>query len=175
MAVRGSSDTVGDDALTAATGRTSEEWFALLDAAGASGWRHGDIATWLHEQHGVDAWWCQSVTVRYEQARGIRLPGQQPDGTFAASSSRTVDGPLDEAYRRAVAAFAGVLGPVASARDTGARPYARFSADAGGSVLMTAEGTSSGRVKVAAVHERLASPEDAAQAKAALADVLRRL
>jgi len=44
MAVRGSSDTVGDDALTAATGRASEEWFALLDAAGASGWRHGDIA-----------------------------------------------------------------------------------------------------------------------------------
>jgi len=172
MAVRGSSDTVGDDALAAATGRTPEEWFALLDAAGASGWRHGDIATWLRDEHGVDAWWCQSVTVRYEQARGIRLPGQQPDGTFAASSARTVDGPLDEAYARAVAALGAVHGAPASARDTGARPYARFSADEGGSVLMTAAATASGRVKLAAVHERLVSPEAAAEAKAPLAAVL---
>jgi hypothetical protein len=175
MAVRGSSDTVGDAAMHEATGRAPEEWFALLDAAGANGWRHPEIAAWLRDEHGVDAWWCQSVTVRYEQARGMRLPGQQADGTFAASSSRTIDGPLDEAYGRAVTAVTAAHGSPTSARASGARPFARFAAAGGGSVLVTAEATAAGRVKVAAVHERLASPEAAADAKAALAGLLREL
>ena len=38
----------------------------------------------------MDAWWSQHVTVAYEQARGIREPGQRQDGSFEASVSRTV-------------------------------------------------------------------------------------
>ena len=41
-------------------------------------------------------WWAQSITVRYEQARGMRLPGQQPDGTFSVAVSRSLRGePLE--------------------------------------------------------------------------------
>jgi len=82
---------VGDDAVRAATGRDRAEWFALLDEARAATWTHQQVATWLVREHGVDGWWAQGVTVGYEQARGIRRPGQRQDGTFEASVSRTVD------------------------------------------------------------------------------------
>ncbi|HEY1104861.1 MAG TPA: DUF4287 domain-containing protein, partial [Agromyces sp.] len=68
-------DGVGDDAVQAATGRPRDEWFELLDAADAATWTHKDVATWLVAEHRVDPWWAQSVTVAYEQARGIRRPG----------------------------------------------------------------------------------------------------
>ena len=78
--VRASKETVSDDAVRAATGHGREHWFRLLDGAGASSWNHTAIARHLTES-GLDAWWAQGVTVAYEQARGLRLPGQQPDGT----------------------------------------------------------------------------------------------
>lgn len=81
---------VGEEAFAAATRRSREEWFALLDAEGAAGWPHRDIAAWLSRAHGVDAWWAQGVTVGFEQARGIRVPGQRQDGRFEASVSRTL-------------------------------------------------------------------------------------
>lgn len=89
---------VGEDAVLARTGRRREEWFGLLDEAGATGWTHAAIARWLGEEHGVDGWWCQSLTVAYEQARGMRAPGQRPDGTFEASSSATVPVAVDAAW-----------------------------------------------------------------------------
>jgi hypothetical protein len=90
---------VGDDAMAAATGHPRAHWFELLDAQGATGWTHRQIATWLVEAHGVDPWWSQGVTVGYEQARGIRVPGQRQDGSFESSSSRTVPLAVAEAYR----------------------------------------------------------------------------
>jgi hypothetical protein len=84
---------VGDQALTVSTGRSRAEWYALLDAAGASGWRHRETASWLVREHGVDGWWAQGITVGYEQTRGIRVPGQRQDGSFECSVSRTL--PVD--------------------------------------------------------------------------------
>ena len=97
-APRRSSDTVGDDRVVAATGRTREEWFGLLDRAGAQDWDHGHIARWLGGKHDVDGWWAQSVTVAYEQARGLREPGQRSDGTFTASATKTVRAPRVEVW-----------------------------------------------------------------------------
>lgn len=91
MVTRRSTQTVGDDAVVAATGQPRAAWFELLDAQGATGWTHTRIATWLVEDQGVDAWWAQSLTVAYEQERGMRAPGQRADGTFDVSVTRTVD------------------------------------------------------------------------------------
>ena len=82
--------TVGDESVRRATGRGREEWFALLDAENAADWSHTDIAAWLVDMHGVDGWWAQGVTVSYEQARGLREPGQRRDGSFEASASKTL-------------------------------------------------------------------------------------
>lgn len=87
---RSHAELVGDARLRAATGRTREEWYALLDAAGAAEWDHARIARWLGGEHDVDGWWAQGVTVSYEQARGLRRPGQRSDGRFEAGVSKTL-------------------------------------------------------------------------------------
>lgn len=91
-------EVVGDRALEEATGRSRVDWYALLDAAGATEWKHRDIASWLVREHGVDAWWSQGLTVGYEQERGIRVPGQQQDGLFECSVSRTLPLVRERAY-----------------------------------------------------------------------------
>ncbi|CRK55618.1 hypothetical protein [Alloactinosynnema sp. L-07] len=81
---------VTPEATRNGTGREREEWFALLDKWGATTRTHTQIARWLFETHGVTGWWAQSITVAYEQARGMREPGQRCDGKFAASVSKTM-------------------------------------------------------------------------------------
>lgn len=98
MATRRHDEVIGADKVARATGRPREEWFAVLDAAGADGWAHQQIAGWLVSEHGVDGWWAQSLTVGYEQARGMRQPGQRQDGTFDANVSRTVGLPAEDVF-----------------------------------------------------------------------------
>ena len=94
--IRSHESTVGADAVLQRTGRSRDAWFALLDDAGAVAWKHGPIASWLTDQ-GVDGWWAQSITVGYEQARGLRRPGQRPDGSFEANVTRTLPVPTGTA------------------------------------------------------------------------------
>jgi len=96
--IRSHEHAVGEASVQERTGRTRQEWFAMLDAAGASAWTHKDIAAWLVEQHDVEGWWAQSITVGYEQARGIRAPGQRSDGTWEAGASVTVRVGLHDAF-----------------------------------------------------------------------------
>src|SRR5690606_3567897 len=83
---------MGAEALRAATGRTHAEWRELLEGAGALEWSHKQTAEWLVREHGVDGWWAQGITVDFEQDRKGRLPGQQADGSFSVSKTRTIAG-----------------------------------------------------------------------------------
>ena len=96
--VRRHTEALGDEAVAAATGQPRATWFALLDAQDATTWTHTAIAAWLVEEQRVDAWWAQSLTVAYEQERGLRAPGQRSDGTYEVSPSRSVVGTLDEVF-----------------------------------------------------------------------------
>lgn len=78
-----------DDALRRATEHGWDEWFATLDAWGASDRRHAEIARWLTDERGVDGWWAQSITVGYERARGMRRKHELARG-FGVSSTKTV-------------------------------------------------------------------------------------
>lgn len=93
---------LSDEALTGATGRDWAAWFALLDAWDATGRGHTAIARHLVDAHGVSGWHAQSITVGYEQERGLRQVGQASDGRWQVSASRTVDVPAE----RCTAAFA---------------------------------------------------------------------
>lgn len=167
---------MSDEAVQAATGRHPDDWFALLDEAGATGWTHKRIATWLKEEQGTPSWWTQGITIRYEQARGLRLPGQKSGGTFAVSATKTVDGPLGSAYAAVVAAFCAELGgEPGSSRAEGKRPYGRWGVDSEGSVLVTVEVIRDNRMRVAAVFERLTGPDAIDAAKARLRSALSRL
>lgn len=88
-----SDDRVSDAAIERATGKSWEEWFSVLDAWGARKKKHAEIARFLSEEHDVDGWWAQSVTVGYERAHGMRIKYQRPDG-FAISASKTVGVPV---------------------------------------------------------------------------------
>jgi uncharacterized protein YndB with AHSA1/START domain len=88
---------VGNEAVQAKTGKTWAEWFAVLDAADAQTMSHPQIARYLQEEHSVPDWWCQMVTVGYEQARGLREVHQKTDG-FTANASKTLGVPLTVLY-----------------------------------------------------------------------------
>ena len=88
---------VSDESVRKATGRGWDEWFAILDDAGAVGWKHPDIARWVVAEHGISGWWAQSVTVGFERARGLRAEHEGPSG-FSLSATKTVNVPVERLY-----------------------------------------------------------------------------
>ncbi|MFL6261803.1 MAG: hypothetical protein ACJ76Y_19060 [Thermoanaerobaculia bacterium] len=90
------SERMSDEAVRAKTGKTWDEWFAILDAAGAKTLGHKEIVV-LVGQHGVGSWWRQMVTVTYEQARGLREKHQTASG-YTANASRTIGVPVDRLF-----------------------------------------------------------------------------
>ncbi|MFI6942847.1 hypothetical protein ACIBI4_26565 [Streptomyces sp. NPDC050418] len=81
--------------LTESTGKDWVGWFAVLDKWGAQERGHTEIARHLREDHGVNGWHAQSITVGYEQERGLREVGQSCEGTWEASASKTVNAPAE--------------------------------------------------------------------------------
>jgi uncharacterized protein YndB with AHSA1/START domain len=89
---------VSDAAVRAATGRGWDEWFAILDDAGANQMSHPEIVAQLHANYDVSAWWEQQITVAYEQERGLREQHESPRG-YEISRTRTMSVPIDDLYR----------------------------------------------------------------------------
>ena len=91
----------GDAAVRAATGKTWNEWLALLDAAGAAKQRFDHQRIWelamqaLPESAG---WWGQMVSVGYERVRGLREKNESSAGEFQSTSSKTLAVPLFAAF-----------------------------------------------------------------------------
>ena len=56
---------------------------------------HKEIAVYISEKEGCPSWWCQMVTVGYEQERGLREKHQKPDG-YSVSASKTVAVPVKQ-------------------------------------------------------------------------------
>ena len=174
--VGSNADGVGDEAVREATGHDRAEWFALLDEAGAATWKHRDIATWLVAEHHVDPWWSQNVTVAYEQARGIRQPGQRQDGSFEASVSRTVALGTADALR----ALATVVGQELDTEPlslnlTAKHPTARFPLESGEYVLATASPLANGRSSIGLTWGKMADGSRLAGVKASMRQWLQAL
>jgi uncharacterized protein YndB with AHSA1/START domain len=89
---------MSDEAVQAKTGKVWEEWFKILDKAGAKKMNHQEIVAFLREKHAVGPWWQQMVTVAYEQARGLREKHQKTSG-YSANSSKTFAVPLAKLYK----------------------------------------------------------------------------
>jgi hypothetical protein len=88
---------VSDAAVRRATGKSWDEWFALLDAWQATVHNHTEIARHVYETYGIDGWWAQSVTVGYERARGMRALHERPDG-FSGNASKTFPVPVERLF-----------------------------------------------------------------------------
>jgi hypothetical protein len=122
---------VSDAKVRERTGHGLDHWYAVLDRFGAVAKGHTAAARHLRQDHGVDGWYSQGITVSFERARGLRAVNQRVDGVFEVSASKVVKGsPADVAAaftrprRRAawtagldpglVAALAAALGAPAS-------------------------------------------------------------
>jgi hypothetical protein len=94
------------EAIEQGTGRSWDDWLDFFESIGASDLTHRQIVE-AAAGLGAPPWWRQMVTVTYEQQIGRRVPGQDGDGTFTVSTSRTVVASMDEALARWVAVAGG--------------------------------------------------------------------
>lgn len=90
-----------DEALVKRTGHDWAHWYRILDSWGAADRPHPEIARFLNLDLGVDGWWSQELTVRYEMAIGRRMPNQRKDG-FEATAAKTVKAPPERVYEAVV-------------------------------------------------------------------------
>ena len=161
--------TVSEEAIRRRTGRGWEQWFDLLDEWGAVERPHKEIARWLVDEHRVDGWGAQSVTVSYERARGLRAVGEHADG-FAITASRTVAVPVERLYDAFVdESLREQWLPGAELRErTATRPKgARFDwGDGRTRVVVGFEAKGETKSTAALAHERLADAEEAERMKA---------
>ena len=88
-----------EETLRERTGRGWEEWFELLDEAGAAEMTHRETARWLAEREGLHplAWNVQVVVGGYDKARRGRQIGEHEDG-FAVTATKTVAVPVERLY-----------------------------------------------------------------------------
>jgi uncharacterized protein YndB with AHSA1/START domain len=89
---------MSDAAIKEKTGCTWDRWVRSLDYHGAGTMAHRDIAKLVSTKYKVDSWWTQTVAVGYERIKGLRARGQQRDGTFRASKSRTFNVPVSTLF-----------------------------------------------------------------------------
>lgn len=159
-----------DASVRERTGRGWDEWFSLLDDWGATERTHTEIARWVVQEHDVDGWWAQSVAVSYEQARGMRAPGQKSDGSFSAGASMTVWVPVERLF----AAFADdglreqwLPGAMLTVRGVTAPKSFRADWDDDSTrVVVGFVAKGDAKANVAVAHEKLTDADSAARMKA---------
>ncbi|MEX0763361.1 MAG: SRPBCC domain-containing protein [Dehalococcoidia bacterium] len=88
---------MSDERVQARTGKTWDEWFGILDKAGAADMPHPQIAQYIADNFDMPGWWCQTVTVEYERTRGLRAKHQTSRG-FEVSVSKTLPVSLADLY-----------------------------------------------------------------------------
>jgi hypothetical protein len=87
---------INTQAIEKATGKPWSYWTEFLDGINAQELPHAEIAKRVNE-HGSGGWWAQSITVAYEQHIGRREPGQDNQGEFSVSVTKTIPGDIDQA------------------------------------------------------------------------------
>jgi len=90
---------VSPESIAKATGKSWDAWLAFYETMDAASLPHTEIARKTHEDGGATGWWSQMLTVAYEQHIGRRIPGQDCDGEYSVSISKTLNGSMDFALQ----------------------------------------------------------------------------
>ena len=80
---------ISDESVLKATGKSWNEWFSILNKAGAKKMEHKEIAEYLSTKQKVSDWWSQMVTVQYEQEVKGRKLHETTQG-YQISKSKTL-------------------------------------------------------------------------------------
>jgi hypothetical protein len=169
---------MSDEAIQRGTGLTWDKIFAHLDAWGAAGRTHPEIARYAAEEFGISGWWAQGVTVGYERARGMRKRHEHTDG-YSVSVGKTFACPLDELFahfaddeRRARWLEPEIVRPRGA---TASKAWRGEAADGGSRVEARFTSKLADKTAVAVEHTRLSAEEDVAVWRAFWKERLERL
>lgn len=169
---------ISDEAVSKATGRSWREWFALLDSENALEMPHKEIAQHLYDKYKIPGWWAQTVTVEYERARG-RREVHQVAGGYKISRSKVIEVPLATLYHAcddAKQLARWLPGHKPALRTATKNKSMRFTWDDGETVLSISFYSKGERKsQIVLEHSKLASAEDAEAKKAFWSDALGRL
>ncbi len=86
------------DAVARRTGKTWDDWFEVLDSAGAVNLDQRGVIAILAQKHGIGPWWQQMIAVGYESIRNKSDKPPAPDG-FHINSSCTLNAPVTRVFR----------------------------------------------------------------------------
>lgn len=96
-----------DDVIMEETGRSSEDWYVMLDATGASKKGHLATVTELQGVFGLRERWAHIVAIRYEAARGLQeessIPADLVTALILQPTLRLKFEQMDMAEQRAIA------------------------------------------------------------------------
>lgn len=171
---------VSTDAIERATDTPWRDWCAHLDKAGGKVLDHKALVRAAREFKEISGWWAQGIAVAYEQHIGRRKPGQSNDGSFAASVSRTVALPQQDAFD-AWCAFALPLTEIGDCAITGtpgtsSTPkwrYWRCQCEDGSRASVNFSAKDDGRARVGVEHGNLADEALVEKLRSAWAELLR--
>ena len=90
-------NSLSEESVKSATGRTWKEWFAILDKRGGTAQGRRLITDFLYGECKLDIWWCATLNVEYEAARGAVEKDSRPKG-YMICATKTIAAPVDKAY-----------------------------------------------------------------------------
>lgn len=86
-----------NEACKAATGKTMDEWYAVLDGIDALKKGRRDTTVFLRDDQKVDLWWCTTIAVEYEAARGQKEKDGRGKG-YNICSTKTIAASPEKVY-----------------------------------------------------------------------------
>jgi uncharacterized protein YndB with AHSA1/START domain len=89
---------VSTDAVARRTGKTWDDWFEVLDSAGAATLDQRGIIAILAQKHGIGPWWQQMIAVGYESLRAKSDKPALADG-FQISETCTLRAPISRVFK----------------------------------------------------------------------------
>ncbi len=92
-----SDHSVTNEAAKAATGKTLDQWFAVLDKMDGLKQGRRAINNHLYEQK-VDPWWCATIAVEYEKHHNVRKKDGLFEGYFVCAT-KTIAAPPAEVFK----------------------------------------------------------------------------
>jgi hypothetical protein len=90
---------VSTDAVARRTGKTWDDWFEILDSAGAASLDQRGVVAILAQKHGIGPWWQQTIATGYESLRAKATDKPPAPEGFQITTSCTLDAPVKRVFR----------------------------------------------------------------------------
>lgn len=81
---------VSSASVEKATGKSWDQWVAILEKAGARGSTYQEIVALLKKKHKLGPWWQHGVAMGYEIAIGRRIEGQNAKGEYSVTATKSL-------------------------------------------------------------------------------------